>query len=153
MDLFDRVLAAYQKALQAWNMRDAEKFASMFADDGYAIGIDGAAMSGRAVIAATAAAIFQSQRTDTYVSKIREVREIAPGVMLLIAIVGMVPPDDFTLNPSVNAILSVLFVEQDGNAKILLLQSTPAAFQGRSEVADALRQELEDILRSRGTQH
>jgi uncharacterized protein (TIGR02246 family) len=149
----DRVLAMYQKLLQSWNMRDAEKFASLFAEDGQAIGFDGSAMNGRADIASTLAAVFLNNRTATYVSKIREVREIAPGVALLRAVVGMVPPDHFNLNPSVNAVQSVVFVGQGDAVKIVLLQSTPAAFHGRPEVADALTQELEELLRSHRAKH
>jgi hypothetical protein len=37
--------------------------------------------------------------------------------------------------------------------KIVLLQSTPAAFYGRPEVADALTQELEELLRSQRAKH
>ncbi len=57
------------------------------------------------------------------------------------------------LNPSVNAVQSVLFVERGDAVKIVLLQSTPAAFHGRPEVADALTQELEDVLRSQRLKH
>ncbi len=93
--LRDRVLDIYKRALQSWNMRDAKRFASFFAEDGHAIGFDGSAMDGSADIASTLATVFQNHRTATYVSKIREVREIASGVALLRAVVGMVPPDDF----------------------------------------------------------
>jgi uncharacterized protein (TIGR02246 family) len=151
--LHDRVQAVYQKLLQSWNLRDAERFASLFAEDGHAIGFDGSAMDGAAEIASTLATVFQNHRTATYVSKIREVREIAPGVALLRAVVGMVPPDDFTLNPSVNAVQSVVFIEQDDAVKIVLLQSTPAAFHGRPEVGQALTQELEQVLRSQRVKH
>jgi uncharacterized protein (TIGR02246 family) len=149
----EQVLAVYHKALYAWNVRDAAAFAALFTEDGHAVGFDGSQMNGREDIAFTLAGIFQSLRIATYVSKVREVREIAPGVALLRAVVGMVPPDEIELNPAVNAIQSVLFVERNGEIKIALLQSTPAAFHGRPEVAEALTLELEEILHKERQRH
>jgi hypothetical protein len=54
--------------------------------------------------------IFASHPTAAYVAKVREIRLPAPGVTLLRAVVGMVPPAQTELNPSVNAIQSVVFV-------------------------------------------
>jgi len=139
--------------LAAWNRRDAEGFAALFADDGHAIGFDGSAMSGRAEIASTLATVFQNERTGTYAASIRDVVEIAPGVILLRSIVGMIPPDSFDMNLMVKATQSVVFLERDDEAKIVLLQSTPATFHGRSDVAEMLTIELEQIRRSQGTSH
>src|ERR1051326_5283272 len=149
----DRVLAVYHKLLYAWNVQDAQGFAALFTEEGCAVGFDGSQMIGRREIATVLAGIFASHRTATYVSKVREIREIAPWVTLLRSAVGMVPPDDIELNPAVNAIQSVLFVEQNGEPRIRLLQSTPAAFHGRPEVAAALTRELEEIARKERQRH
>ena len=149
----ERVEACYRKLLYTWNVRDAAAFAALFTADGSAVGFDGSQMNGRREIATVLAGIFAGKPTATYVSKVREVREIAPGVALLRAVVGMLPPDDIELNPAVNAVQSVVFVEQDGEPQIALLQSTPAAFHGRPEVAAALTRELAEILRKERQRH
>jgi len=151
--LLDRVVEVYHRLLQRWNARDAEGFAALFVDDGHAIGFDGSGMNGHAEIASTLSAVFQNEQTGVYVSTIREVREIAPGVILLRSIVGMVPPESFNLNLAVQALQSVIFVQRDDSLRIVLLQSTPAAFHGRPEVAELLALELEAIRRSQRVKH
>lgn len=155
--MLERVLAVYQKLMQAWNGRDAEKFASCFANEGHAIGFDGSTMNGRAEIASTLAAVFQNERTGVYLSRVVDTRELAPGTMLLRSIVGMIPPTLIDLNLdldlTVTAVQSVVFVQQGDDIKIVLLQSTPASFRGRSEVAEALMEELEKMLQSRHPKH
>jgi uncharacterized protein (TIGR02246 family) len=148
-----QIESAYQALLSAWNRRRADVFAALFTEDGVAVGFDGSQMNGRTDIATTLDAIFQSQPTGTYVSQVREVKEIARGVSLLRAVVGMVPPDDFEINPGVNAVQSVVFVRQGDEVKIALLHNTPAAFHGRRELADALTRELEEIARSQRVKH
>ena len=152
MDL-GQVEVCYRKALQAWNLRDPDRFASFFLEDGHAIGFDGSSMDSRAEIASTLAAVFLNQRIGWYVSKVIDVSEIAPGVALLRAVVGMVPPDSLDLDLTVSAVQSVIFVASNDDVKIALLQSTPASFFGRPEVAGLLRMELEEIQRSRHVKH
>jgi uncharacterized protein (TIGR02246 family) len=149
----DRIESRYRQLLGAWNRRDAAAFAALFTPDGLAVAFDGSVMSGRAEIASTLASVFLNERTGTYAATVRGVSDIAPGVALLRAIVGMVPPDSFDLNLMINATQSVVYVESDGDIKVALLQSTPAAFHGRSEVAVALALELEEIARNRPPQH
>lgn len=143
-----RIVAAYEQLLTAWNGRSAADFAALFAADGNAVGFDGSQMNGRAEIAATLGAIFAHHQTASYVAKIREIRALRPDVALLRAAVGMVPPGQTELNPAVNAIQSVVFVEDDGRWQIALLHNTPAAFHGRPEMAEGLTAELTEVLRS-----
>jgi uncharacterized protein (TIGR02246 family) len=148
-----RVESCYRQLLAAWNRRDAEAFAALFTDDGLAVAFDGSVMNGRAEIASTLSSVFLNERTGTYAASVRGVSDIAPGVALLRAIVGMVSIDNFDLSLTINATQSVVYVESDGDIKVALLQSTPAAFHGRPEVAEALTLELEEIARSRRPQH
>lgn len=143
-----RVIAGYEQLLAAWNRRSAADFAALFAADGNAVGFDGSPMNGRSEIASTLGAIFAHHPTASYVAKIREIRSLRPDVALLRAVVGMVPPGQTELNPAVNAIQSVVFVEDDGRWQIALLHNTPAAFHGRPEMAEQLTAELTDVLRS-----
>jgi uncharacterized protein (TIGR02246 family) len=149
----ERIEACYRELLSAWNRRDASAFAGLFTEDGYFIAFDGSEMHGRAKIASTLAAVYQNERTATYIAAIREVKELVPGVVLLRAVVGMVPPDSLDLHLTVTATQSVVLVERDLHVAVALLQSTPTVFHGRSEVAEALTLELEMILRSQNVKH
>jgi uncharacterized protein (TIGR02246 family) len=144
----ERVLSVYRQLLETWNKRDADAFAATFTDDGSCVGFDGSTMNGRAEIASTLRSIFQNHPTASYVAKVREIRAIAPGVAIVRSVVGMVPPGKDELNPGVNAIQSLVVVEESPHMKIALLQNTPAAFHGRPELAQELTRELTDALRT-----
>jgi len=144
----ERVLSAYSHLLGAWNRRDADAFAASFSDDGSCVGFDGSTMNGRPEIASTLRGIFENHPTASYVAKVREIRAIAPGVSIVRSVVGMVPPGKDELNPGVNAIQSLVVVEESPDMKIARLHNTPAAFHGRPELAQQLTSELTDALRT-----
>ncbi len=141
------VIAVYQRLLEAWNRRRADEFAAVLAADGNVVGFDGSPMDGRQEVASTLASIFADHQTATYVAKVREVRLLRPDVALLRSVVGMVPPGQAQLNQAVNAIQSVLLLDQDGTWQVALLHNTPAAFHGRPEMAAQLTAELTEVLR------
>jgi uncharacterized protein (TIGR02246 family) len=132
----------YRALLDAWNARDANVWGACFADDGSLVGFDGSPIETKAAIVEHLSGIFADHQPATYVAKVREVRELAPGVALLRSVVGMVPPGATDINPSVNAV-QLLVAVVDGNGwRVAHLQSTPAAFHGRPEAVDALSDEL-----------
>ncbi len=145
----DEVAALYQSLLESWNRRDAADFAGHFTANGSVIGFDGSPMNGSAEVEASVAPIFRDHPTAAYVAKVREVRLLAPGVALLRAVVGMVPPGASDINPAVNAMQMMVAVHDGGNWRIASYQNTPAAFHGRPEAAEALAEELRAELRSR----
>ena len=147
-DLSPAALAVYRQLLEAWNRRDAAAFAAVFIEDGSCVGFDGSMMNGRAEIASTLRGIFDHHPTARYVAKVREIRALAPAVVLVRSVVGMVPPDKEELNPAVNAVQSLVVVGQEPDMKIALLQNTPAAFHGRPDLAQQLTSELTDVLRT-----
>lgn len=140
------VTSLYEQLLEAWNRQDAAAFAELFGEHGSCIGFDGSQMNGRHEIAATLGDIFRHHKTAHYVANVREVRDLAPEVTVLRAVVGMVPPGQSALNPAVNAVQSLVAVNLDGDLRIALLQNTPAAFHGRPELAQQLTAELTDVL-------
>lgn len=140
----------YTSLLEAWNHRDAAAYAAHFTDTAHVTGFDGSQMNGRAEIAAELGAIFAHHQTAAYVAKVREVRSLAPGVMLLRAVVGMVPPGATELNPAANAIQNLVTVAEPGGSapSIAFFQNTPAAFHGRPHLAEALTKELTAVLQA-----
>jgi uncharacterized protein (TIGR02246 family) len=140
------VRALYQELLDRWNGRDAEAYSALVAEDGNLVGFDGSPIDGRAEIGSTIHRIFADHQTAAYVGKVREVRFLAPGVALLRAVAGMVPPGQSDIDPTVNAIQSLVAAKEKGHWRIALFQNTPAAFHGRPELSDHLTEELRRTL-------
>ena len=145
----DEVSSLYRHVLESWDRRDPLLFASWFTDDASLVGFDGSAIAGRERIAEHLAGVFQGHQTATYVARVREVRSLGPGVALLRAVAGMVPPGTSDIEPAVNVIQSLVAQEQGDRWRVALYQSTPAAFHGRPDLSEALSAELREELRSR----
>jgi len=140
------VRALYAQLLVGWNKRNADDYAMLFVEDGSLVGFDGSSLNGRAEIASHIRQIFADHVTATYIGKIREVRFLAPGIALLRAVAGMVSPGQSDINPAVNTIQTLVVVKSAGNWGIALFQNTPAQFHGRPELAQALTEELRQLL-------
>jgi uncharacterized protein (TIGR02246 family) len=136
----------YQAWLDRWNRRSAREMAELLAGNGSVVGFDGSQMHGRDDVAQTLGRIFQDHVTSAYVGIVREVQLLSPGVALLRAVVGMVPPGQAEINPAVNAIQSLVGVQEEGQWRIALFQNTPAAFHGRPDLAARLTEELRQEL-------
>lgn len=138
----------YRRLLDAWNRRSADDFAALFAPDGHTVGLDGSPLNGPEAIAASLREIFAKGLTSRYVAKVREVTTLGPGVSLLRAIVGMVAPGQIDVDPSDNAIQSVVLVPDGDRLRVALLHNTPAAFRERPHLRDDHTRELTEVLRS-----
>jgi uncharacterized protein (TIGR02246 family) len=144
----DATVSLYTRLLDGWNRRDAAAFAAQFATDGSTVGYDGSQMDGRDAIESELARIFAHHTPATYVAKVREVRTLGPGVMLLRAVVGMVPPGQSALDPERNAIQSLVAMLEGGESRIALFHNTPAQFHGRPQLTEQLTAELTAVHRS-----
>jgi uncharacterized protein (TIGR02246 family) len=133
----------YERMIAGWNAADAAAMTRDFAEDGQIIGFDGSEMSGRERIASYLAGIFANHRVASYVTLVREVRELGPDVMLLRAHVGMVPPGKAEINRGTNAVQTLIAVKRGDRWQIALFQNTPAAWHGRDDDANALTAELQ----------
>ena len=127
----------YRNLIEAWNERDADVMASCFTPGGTMVGFDGSTVTGRDRIAAHLEPIFHDHPTATFVTVVREVREIGTDVAMLRSIVGMVPPGATDINPNVNASQCLVASRQDGEWLVELFQNTPAAYHGRPEAQEA----------------
>ena len=147
-DLSDSVAVTtlHHDLLEHWNQQRGEQYAALFSEDANLIGFDGSQVDGQMAIAAHIGGVFKDHQTARYVSKVREVRFLAPDVALLRAVVGMIPPGKTDINPATNAVQSMIAVKQAGAWKIALFQNTPAQFHGRPEDAAALTEELRGLV-------
>lgn len=142
------VVTVYRQVLDAWNRHDAGGFAQLFAERGGCVGFDGSQMRGPVEIAQELRAIFDNHPTAAYVASVREVWVLDGRVGLLRSIAGMAPPGKEQLDPAVNAIQSLVVVQEAGRAKIAHLQNTPAAFHGRPQLGEQMTKELTEVLRA-----
>ncbi|MFD0899983.1 SgcJ/EcaC family oxidoreductase [Actinomadura sediminis] len=139
------VRALYEELLTAWNRRDAAAYAALFAPDGALVGFDGGQVAG-ADVEDHLTPIFADHPTAAYVWKVREVRSLGDGVVLVRAIVGMVPPGRTGLHPEANAVQSLVATKRAGEWRIALFQNTPAQYHGRPDLADRHTAELRELL-------
>ncbi len=142
-----QVRSLYQEFIQRWNTRNAGAMAALLTEDGNLVGFDGSQMNGRQEVETQLGKIFAHHQTAAYVEIVREVRLLSSDVAILRAVVGMVSPGQSDINPSVNAIQSLVAVKQQGQWRIALFQNTPAAFHGRPEASEQLTAELRQALR------
>jgi uncharacterized protein (TIGR02246 family) len=140
----------YTEILDHWNKRDAAGFARLFSRNGNLVGFDGSPVDGQESIERHLAEVFTGHQTATYVGKIREVRLLTPGAVLLRAVAGMVPPGKKELNPAVNTIHTLIAASQGNKWRVELFQSTPAAFHGRPAAVEDLTAELQQELGKQG---
>jgi uncharacterized protein (TIGR02246 family) len=137
----------YVQFLDGWNRRSGAAVASTFADDGDIIGFDGSHHHGRLAIAADLRQIFGSHQTPAYVGAVRSVRQIAPGVAVLMAHAGMIPAGENDFDPSLHAVHTMVAVDEgSGRWRISLFQTTPAAWHQHPEAREALTEELRGLL-------
>ena len=142
-----QIRALYAQFLDGWNRRSGAAVAAAFADDGDIIGYDGTHHHGRLAIAADFRQIFGSHPTAAYVAVIRSVRPVAPGVAMLLAHAGMIPPGDSDIDPRYHTVHSMIAVDEGADRwRISLLQATPAAWQQHRGGREALTQELRGLL-------
>ena len=139
----------YAALLDCWNRRDAAGMAALFAPEGAIVGFDGSQAATPAAIEGHLTPIFTSHPTPAYVAKVRGVRALGPDVALLQAVAGLVPPGRNDINPTINAVQTMLASRDGGRWRIELFQNTPAALHGQPEAAAALTEELRQVLHSR----
>lgn len=139
------VLDLYHALLEAWNEQDAHKFAGSFSGTAYVIGFDGSQMIGQAQVEEELKCIFKDHQTGRYVAKVRDIRHLDSHCMLLYAVSGMIPPDQSHIDPTKNAIQTLVASKKDDSWYIELFQNTPAQFHGRPELSKSMTEELEEL--------
>ncbi len=136
----------HRRLMTCWNSRDAGGYRDLFVAGGSMVGFDGSTVRSADEIGEHLRAIFADHATPTYVWIVRDVRELAPDVALLLADVGMVPPGGADIVPEANAVQSMVAVGTDGLC-VAHFHNTPAAFHGRPDAVTRLTEELRAELR------
>jgi uncharacterized protein (TIGR02246 family) len=107
----------FARLIEAWDKRNARDFALLFASDGNVVGFDGSQVNGQLEVGAHLTEIFSHHQTPRYISIIRDVRLIATDVTLLRANSGLVPTGKDDIEPSLNAVQSMIAVKKAGAAR------------------------------------
>ncbi len=136
----------YRQLLQQWNAKSAKGFSDLFHEQGWAVGFDGSELKGREGIFEELSRVFNDHRTGTYVGMVKEVRFPNADTALLHAVAGMIPAGENYINPSLNAIQTLVASNIKNEWRIELFQNTPAQFHGRPELALALTAELAALI-------
>ena len=149
----DAIISLYHALLDRWNARDAEGMAALVGVNGYMIGFDGSELNGPEEIKVNLGEILEHHQTPPYVSKVRSVRFLNDDVAVLRAAAGMIPSGQMDLDPSLNAIQTLVAHRDDGQWRVAVLQNTPAAFHGRPELVEKFTQELREAIGEANADH
>lgn len=141
-------LQLYHQLIDAWNGRNAEKFAALFSSEAICVGFDGSEMFGNAQIKSQLSAIFEGHPTAEYVTLVQESGPLTKDALLVRAHVGMVPPGKDKIDPAKNAIQIMIVDLTNGKNEIVVFQNTPAQFHGREEDSKWFTQQLEEQYES-----
>ena len=136
------VRALYRQLLSGWNRRSAGAIAELFAKDGVAIGFDGAELEGQTEIASVHKRIFNDDSTGAFVAKVRGVQFLKPDVAILRAVAGMVLPGQSDLAPDRNSVQTLVAAKSNNHWQVAVFQNTPAHFDGRTEEARSVTEDL-----------
>jgi len=142
----DPIVTRYQELLDCWNRRAADEFGVLFTEHGNVVGFDGSQVNGRGEIGTHLRQIFAHHHTPAYVGKVREIRMLTSDVAVLRAVAGMVPSGQADVNPALNSIQTLVMTRQEGDWRVELFQTTPAALHEQPELSESLTQELRDLL-------
>lgn len=146
MSIDDDVTGLYQRLIAGWNESDADAMAAAMAPDGLMVGFDGSQMDGPSAIASELGHTFADHETATHVTKVRAVKSLSADAAVLHAVAGMVPPGGSEIMPDRNAIQTVVARRDDDAWSVVLFQNTPARFDGRQELAQALTAERNELV-------
>jgi uncharacterized protein (TIGR02246 family) len=143
-----QLISLYGALIKSWNNRDAKGMAGLYAAGGGQIGFDGSQISGSGDIEKHLAPIFRDHPTPKFVFIIREVRSFGDTVGLVRSIAGMVPRSGTEIDPSRNAVQTMLARKQRSLWKVELFQNTPARLDGRPEEVKAMTRELQSVVKT-----
>ena len=138
--------ALYRRLIDGWNAHDADAMGAALLGDSLVIGFDGSQMVGREEVVSGLSDVFADHEVALYVAKVRSVTPFGADAVLLHAVAGMVLQGASEIMPERNCIQTVVASRAGGDWLVALFQTTPAQFDGRPELSQALTAELSQEL-------
>jgi len=133
--------------MEGWNQGDGEAFAAPYVETGDHVGFDGTHLKGRAEIAAQHQQLFDTWvKGSRLVGKVRSVQFLTPEVAVMHAVGGTVMAGESDLASDRNSIQTLVAVKQEGEWRLAAFQNTRVQYWGRPEAAEALTEELRQLL-------
>lgn len=138
------IVVLYQAFQKAWNDRDVASIGSAYAPTAIQVDFSGTTIVGADSMRGHFSRIFRDPKCGTMIGTIREIRELAPDVVLLRAVAGYVPPRRTRIDPRRTEVQTVVFSRKGSGWRIELFQVTPAALHGHPEIEEQLSHEIQD---------
>ncbi|KHE73237.1 SgcJ/EcaC family oxidoreductase, partial [Halobacillus sp. BBL2006] len=113
---------------------------------GEIIGFDGSLSKGPKEIFSHLQPIFESHPTPPFVTKVKSVRSLGEGSVILRAIAGMRHLGESDINPELNTHHTLIAGRKKDGWNIELFQNTPPQFHGLPELVEQMTEELRAIL-------
>lgn len=141
------IRALLQQTLDGWNGGSGAAFAAPFAEDADFVAFDGSYFKGRKEIAGFHQVLFDQWLGGTrLVGKVRSVRFLTGEVAVMHTVGGTVMAGQTDLEPERNSIQTMVVTRQDSEWRIAAFQNSRAHYMGRPHEAQALTEELRQLL-------
>jgi uncharacterized protein (TIGR02246 family) len=137
----------YEQLMDGWNSGDGNAFAAPFAEDADFVAFDGSYFKGRQEIATFHQMLFdQFLRGTRLVGKVRSVRFLTPDVAVMNVVGGTAMLGQSELEAERNSIQTLVATKRAGEWHLATFQNSRAQYMGRPELAQALTEELRQLL-------
>ena len=143
----DAIRALYQQKIDGWNAGNGSEFAAPYTDDSDYIGFDGTYLKGRQEIASLHQMLFDKfVKGSRLVGKIRSIRFLTPAIAIVVAVGGTVMAGQSDIDPERNSSHMLVAMKQNAIWRFTAFQNSRAQFIGRPEEAQALTDDLRQLL-------
>jgi uncharacterized protein (TIGR02246 family) len=141
------IRALYQQKMDGWNAGNGKAFAEPYTEDSDYIGFDGTYLKGRQEISSFHQMLFNKfLKGSRLVGKIRSIRFLTPDIAIVVAVSGTVMAGQSDIDPGRNSVHMLVAIKQNTNWHFAAFQNSRAQFIGRPEQAQALTNELRQLL-------
>ena len=141
------IRALYQQKIYGWNSGNGNAFAAPYTEDSDYIGFDGTYLKGRQEIASLHQMLFDKFLNGSrLVGKIRSIRFLTSDIAIIVAVGGTVIDGQSDIDPERNSVHMLVAIKQNCKWHFTAFQNSRAHFIGRPEEAQALTDELRQLL-------
>lgn len=141
------IRALYQQKIDGWNAGNGKAFAAPYTEDSDYIGFDDTYLKGRQEIASLHQMLFDKFiKGSRLVGKIRSIRYLTPDIAIVVAVGGTVMAGQSDIDPERNSVHMLVAIKQNDKWHFTAFQNSRAQFIGRPEEAQALTDELRQLL-------